>query len=334
MFAIQGAWPVPDVNEPYYLGKAIHYWNPDWLRGDFFMESADTHKVFYFTFGWLSLWLGPVALWLDRTHPDLAAAGLGVAAAELGGGAAAVVLGAHRRAVRLSDGPLPHGGRMGHRRRRGQGVRLRVCLPGAGSAGAEPLESGPVDVWRGGGVPRAGGRMGRRGGGHRLASAESSATRGRGDGATSGRGFTEVAPPLRSLWPGLLGGLLLALPGLIPSLTLDWGVDPQTTRAAHQIYVFERLPHHLVLAGMRPEFILRLGLLWVFWLLLGRWSRSTSASVCQRGRLSRDRQNVCRALRAFVTGAVVITLVGVAIQPLIYVDRAWPPSCSAIIGSD
>ena len=62
------------------------------------------------------------------------------------------------------------------------------------------------------------------------------------------------APPLRSLWPGILGGLLLALPGLWPSLALDWGVDPQTARQAHEIYVFERLPHHLVLAGMRPRF--------------------------------------------------------------------------------
>ena len=205
VFAIQGAWPVPDVNEPYYLGKAIHYWNPDWLRGDFFMESADTHKVFYFTFGWLSLWLAPVALcWTGRILTWLLL-GLGVAAAELGGGAAAVVLGAHRRAVRLSDGALPHGGRMGHRRRRGQGVRLRVCLPGAGSAGAQPLESGPVDVRRGGGVPRAGGRVGRRGGGHRLAVAHKAATGGRAvASATTGRGFTEVArrcaPSGRAFW--------------------------------------------------------------------------------------------------------------------------------------
>ena len=67
VFSIQGAWPVPDVNETHYLGKAIHYWNPDWLRGDFFMESADTHKVFYFTFGWLSLWLSPIArVWTGR----------------------------------------------------------------------------------------------------------------------------------------------------------------------------------------------------------------------------------------------------------------------------
>ncbi|NLF07322.1 MAG: hypothetical protein GX594_05005, partial [Pirellulaceae bacterium] len=27
VFAIHGGWPVPDNNEPYYLGKAIHYWN-------------------------------------------------------------------------------------------------------------------------------------------------------------------------------------------------------------------------------------------------------------------------------------------------------------------
>ncbi len=67
VFCVQGAWPVPDVNEPHYLGKAIHYWNPDWARGDFFLESADTHKVFYFSFGWLSLWLGPAALaWTGR----------------------------------------------------------------------------------------------------------------------------------------------------------------------------------------------------------------------------------------------------------------------------
>ena len=67
LFAVQGAWPVPDVNEPYYLGKAIHYWNRSWGAGDFFLESADTHAIFYFTFGWLSLWLAPAALaWTGR----------------------------------------------------------------------------------------------------------------------------------------------------------------------------------------------------------------------------------------------------------------------------
>ena len=67
VFFIQGAWPVPDVNEPYYLGKAIHFWNPDWLRGGFSCDSADAHQVFDLSFGWLSLFLPQVPLaWTGR----------------------------------------------------------------------------------------------------------------------------------------------------------------------------------------------------------------------------------------------------------------------------
>ena len=80
-------------------------------------------------------------------------------------------------------------------------------------------------------------------------------------------------PPLRSLWPGILGGLLLALPGMIPSLMLDWGVDRADGHAG---------PRNLCLPAAAaspdpernpPRFILRLGLLWGFWLLLGWWGR-------------------------------------------------------------
>ena len=67
VFALQGATPVPDVNEPCYLGKAIHFWTPDWAKGDFFLEAADARQVFYFTFGWLAIWLSPPALaWTGR----------------------------------------------------------------------------------------------------------------------------------------------------------------------------------------------------------------------------------------------------------------------------
>ena len=43
--------PVPGINEPHYLSKAKHYWNPEWCPHDFFLESADTHLVFYQTVG-------------------------------------------------------------------------------------------------------------------------------------------------------------------------------------------------------------------------------------------------------------------------------------------
>ena len=79
--------------------------------------------------------------WRGRARFGLAAAGLGVAAAELRRCAACVVFGACRRAVRLLDGALPDGRRMGHRRRRGQAVRLRVRILGHRGVGARPLES-------------------------------------------------------------------------------------------------------------------------------------------------------------------------------------------------
>ena len=43
--------PVPGVNEPHYLSKAKHYWNPDWCPGDLFLESSNPHLVFYQAFG-------------------------------------------------------------------------------------------------------------------------------------------------------------------------------------------------------------------------------------------------------------------------------------------
>jgi hypothetical protein len=58
--AVVVAWgaariPLPGVNEPHYLGKSLHFWNPAWCAGDFFLESANAHWFFYAAFGWLTL---------------------------------------------------------------------------------------------------------------------------------------------------------------------------------------------------------------------------------------------------------------------------------------
>ena len=45
---------VPGINEPHYLTKAKHYWNPQWCADDFFLESANPHLVFYHTVGSLT----------------------------------------------------------------------------------------------------------------------------------------------------------------------------------------------------------------------------------------------------------------------------------------
>ncbi len=68
LFFLYTSGPPPDVNETHYLPKAKHYWNPDWCGPDVFLDSADPHTVFYWMFGWMTLWgsLGTVA-WIGRT---------------------------------------------------------------------------------------------------------------------------------------------------------------------------------------------------------------------------------------------------------------------------
>ncbi len=336
VFCVQGAWPVPGVNEPYYLGKAIHYWNPGWLAGDFFMESADTHKVFCFTFGWLSLWLPPAVLaWTGRAH-HMAPAGLGVAAAELCGSAAAwySVLTAALFACLMERFHMAGEWVIGGVEAKGFAyvfvflaieslVRNRwnraLLLFGGASAfhvlvgGWAAVATGLAWVWL------------------RLSNRRDASAPAKGDAEWDAPAFADTkigtvppsAPPLASLWPGILGGVLLALPGVWPSLTLDWGASAETVQLAHQVYVFQRLPHHLTLTGIRPDFILRFALLTVFWLLLGHWTKRHFASPHARQEMPDDEQAAgLRRLRAFVGGAVVITLVGAALQPLVLIDRA------------
>jgi hypothetical protein len=69
LFAFFAAWrsPVPGVNEPHYLCKAKHFWDPGWCARDQFLSSADAHWAFYATIGSLTrvLSLEDVA-WIGR----------------------------------------------------------------------------------------------------------------------------------------------------------------------------------------------------------------------------------------------------------------------------
>lgn len=59
--------PVPGPNEPYYLCKAKHYWDPGFCPDDVFLESANAHRVFYQTVGLLTRFLTlEQTAWLGR----------------------------------------------------------------------------------------------------------------------------------------------------------------------------------------------------------------------------------------------------------------------------
>ncbi len=289
IFSIQGAWPVPDVNEPYYLGKAIHFWNPDWIPHDFFLDSSDTHQVFYFSFGWLALWLSPTVLaWVGR----LTTWGL--------------LAWAWRR---LSWTLVP---------RRWLSVvtaAVLVCLWETCSMAGE---------WVVGGVEAKGFAY------VFVLLGMEAVVRERWNRAwllfggaalfhVLVGGWAVVAggvawwlsgpqrPKLRSMWPALLGGGLLSLPGLIPAIGLTWGVDPAIVRQADIIYVYQRLAHHLVFSSFPRVQLERFGVLLVVWLVLCRLA---------------PRNGPTGRLQGFVAGTIAIASVGMAINLLMLVDPA------------
>ncbi len=65
---------------------------------------------------------------------------------------------------------------------------------------------------------------------------------------------------VRSL-PGLVLGGLFALAGLLPALRLNAGLAPEVIRRAEEIYVFDRLSHHLVIRDFASAFVIRHGLM-------------------------------------------------------------------------
>ena len=295
LFAVQAAWPPPDVNEPHYLGKAKHFWNPDWASGDFFFNSADTHRVFYVALGWLTRWLelsqvawcGRLATWallawawrrLSWTiapKPGWAIvsgavflslnAGFQMAGEWVVGGFEAKGLAYVLVFVALSE--LARG-------------RWNAALAFCGAASAL----------------------------HVLVGGWSAVAVGCAWLLSAGE-----RPTLVQLWPGVAGGLLLALPGLLPGLALNAGVDAETAAFAHEIYVFKRLRHHLVPQAF-PAWLVAAQLAMVLaWLGLAKF-------------VSRETKH--RAIRNVVLGALLIELVGVMISLF---AEAYPAATASLL---
>jgi hypothetical protein len=292
VFFIFAGWPAPDVNEAHYLGKAKHYWNPQWCPGDHFLDSADAHLVFNWTFGWLTLVLPlPTVAWVGRalTWGLLAWAW-----------------------QRLSYTLVPR--RMMSLLSAALFLLLVQRLHMAGEwvvGGVEAkgfsfvlvllaLDAIVRDRWR-----RAWLMLGAASSFHVLIGGWSVVAAGVA-WLVSGRD----RPALVSMLPALAGGLLLALPGLIPGLALTWGTDADVVRQANEIYVFKRLPHHLVLHTLPPLYITAKRFVLSTYIL-----RHVTLIVAWTGLcwFMRDDERQ-RRLSRFVIGALIIAFVGVLID--------------------
>jgi len=288
-FAVQGARPVPNANEPHYLGKAIHYWNPGWAGDDFFFQSADAHAVFYLTYGWLAYWLPPTLFaWSGRL---LTWALLAWAWQRLSFAAVSKrwfsVLTAGMLCLLIKHCHVAGEWIIGGFEAKGFAFVLLFL-------GLEALVRGR---WK-----RVWPLLGAAASFHVLVGGWAVVAAG-----LAWLGLGKDRSPLRSTWPAILAGFCLSLPGLIPALLLSWGAGPDLARAASRIYVYEILPYHLIPAQFfGGRFVLRFAFLLGAWLLL---YRATPA------------HNGLRRLRAFVNGAIAIALLGLALSFLQYVDR-------------
>jgi len=286
LFFLFAGWPPPDVNEAHYLAKAKHYWQPDWCAGDHFLESGDVHMIFYWTFGWLTLFFSmPAVAWIGRVVTW------------------GLLAWSWRR---LSHAVVPQ--RMA--------AVLTACL-----LLLFTQHFHMAGEWIVGGVEAKGfafvfvflaleamvrGRwtfvwilLGLATSFHVLVGGWSMIAAGCG-WIACGR----LRPPLGTMLPAMMAGLLLALPGLVPALLLGGGTSANVVRDANCIYVFGRLPHHLVFHRFPHWYMARHALLLVIWL---------AASYATPCRIACGVLGP-RPLRGFVGGAVALAIVGIIID--------------------
>jgi hypothetical protein len=234
-FTIAGE-PAPAVNEPHYLGKAKHYWNPQWCEGDLFLESADAHLTFYWTLGilirWFSLptvaWIGRIVAWLALAWSWQRLSNRIVPLRWASVITALLMLWLIAKCNFAGEWVVG-------------GVEGKCFAYAFVFWGLAELAVGNWRfVW-----PLLG-----------LAAAFHVLVGGWSVVAAAGVWMLEprvTRPTLTKLAPSMLLGGLLALPGVLPGLLLTANVPPEVAAEASRIYVFERLPHHLAPLQLPPE---------------------------------------------------------------------------------
>ena len=224
--------PPPHVNEAHYLGRLKHFWNPQWCAGDLFFQSNDAQLVFVWLFGWVTRFLSlSAAAWVGRI---LAWSFVAWAWQRLSWRLVPVRLAAVLSAaifVTLNN----------HCQLAGEWV--------VGGVEAKSFAYGFVLLALRDVIDRRWNRawllLGVAVAFHPIVGGWSTVLCS-GLWLLSDRRSVSVL----SMWPGLVGGGLLALVGVVPALLLTWNEPPDSVAEASRIYVFERLPHHLAILSL------------------------------------------------------------------------------------
>jgi len=286
IFVVAGR-PAPNVNESHYLARAKHFWNPQWCAGDLFLDSREAQPVFCWTFGWISQFAPlPVFAWIGRV---------------IGWGALSVGW------LKLSRSMLPgkHGWHL-----LSFAVAIVLCqrasMAGEWFVGGIESKVPAYALLFFGLADLIGGRwsfalpwFGAAAAFHPLVG-----------------GWALVAsviawpvdprrPEIKSLLPAAGVAVVLSLPGVLPALQLDTGIDVESIKYARRTYVFQRLGHHLLILRMRPWLVAR------HLLLIGAWAGLWRFVLTRIPAYVSER---IRRLNGFVLGCVLIALTGITIE--------------------
>ncbi len=289
VFFIHAGWAAPEVNEPHYLGKAKHFWDPSWAAGDFFLGTADAHASFYLASGWMTLWLPLTAVaWIGRAVTWLLLAwawrrlSVAIVPARYFSILSAALFVTLNSRVHMA-GEWVVGGF------EAKGFAYVLVLLG--------VEALVRDRW-GRSLVCFGGAAALHvivGGWAVLATAIAWLV-------------TPRRPPLVTLiLPATVGGLL-SLGGLWPALALTWNCDPELVAQANQIYVYGRLTHHLLPQSFPLLFIARHLLLVIAFVGLVRSAPATAE---------------LQRLRAFIAAAILIAAAGFALGIVAWWHPTW-----------
>jgi hypothetical protein len=298
VFFVAGGDPSPGVNEPHYLCRLRHFWDPSYCPGDLFLDSPDAHFTVVWLFGWvtqlLSLeataWLGRVLSWaliaagwtrlVQRVTPTLFLAPLG---------AALVVVGTQQLHF---AGEWLIGG-----------FEAKTLAYGfVFFALADAIDGRWNRAWL---------LLG-------IASAFHALVGGWSVVALGAAGLvSRQLPPLRSMLPSLIAGGVIALAGVAPALLLNVGTPPEVVSEANETYVFVRLSHHLAPLTKDWDWLANRG---------GRHLVMIAILAALHAlRVRRDRPAL-RLVTYFAWAAEAISLAGLLIELSMWNHLAWAAS--------
>lgn len=237
MFFLAAGGSPPGVNEPHYLSRLKHFWDPAWRPADFFLNSPDAHFTIVLLLGWATrfasltavAWAGRLMAWL------LLAWAWRRLSWRVAPTAWCSVLTATLWVTLTREANLAGEWVVG-------GVEAKCFAYGfVLMAMRDALNQRWRPVWPWIGLACA---M------HALVGLWAGVTLA----AVWACFYRDEATP-RQLAPPVLFGGLIAMAGVLPPLLMNWGTPAATQAAGNQIYVYERLPHHLALLSMPDDWL-------------------------------------------------------------------------------